>query len=220
MQCDEARERIDALHDGELAGEMRQNLLAHLDGCAACAQRVADAKRLQQQLVLAGEPAPRALLERTRAALAAEAQPIAVAAPRPRDLAPGRLRPLARQLAALVAAAVFSVLATWWVLQRSDSRAAIEHDAFTAHFRSLVQDNTIQIASADTHTVKPWFAGRLEFSPVVRDLSGEGFTLAGGRLDYIAGRRVAALVYRRRLHMVTVFTWPAANAEDSRPFAA
>jgi anti-sigma factor RsiW len=75
--------------------------------------------------------------------------------------------------------------------------------------RALLQDNAVQIASLDTHTVKPWFAGRLEFSPVVKDLAAEGFQLVGGRLDYVGGRRVAALVYRRHLHQVSVFIWPA-----------
>ena len=85
----------------------------------------------------------------------------------------------------------------------------VSHDVLAAHVRSLLQDNAVQIASLDTHTVKPWFAGRLEFSPVVKDLSTEGFQLVGGRLDYVDRQRVAALVYGRRLHQISVFAWPS-----------
>ena len=83
--------------------------------------------------------------------------------------------------------------------------------------RSLLQESPIQVASSEAHTDKPWFAGRLEFAPSVKDLTAEGFPLAGARLDYIGDRRVAALVYHRRLHVVNVFEWPATDGADSAP---
>jgi anti-sigma factor RsiW len=93
----------------------------------------------------------------------------------------------------------------------------LEEQLLAAHVRSLIQDTPIQVASSDSHTVKPWFAGRVDFAPEVKDLTADGFPLLGGRLDYVDERRVGVLVYRRRLHVINVFMWPAASAEPSGP---
>ena len=133
----------------------------------------------------------------------------------------GRL-PLRRWLgrvAALLVLCALIVAAAVHMMSRMDSTALLERDVLAAHVRSLLQDSPTQVASSEAHTVRPWFAGRLEFAPTVKDLAAEGFPLAGARLDYIGERRVAALVYRRRLHVVNVFVWPAADAADSTPRA-
>lgn len=119
--------------------------------------------------------------------------------------------------AAVVAACLASVVATWLVLRAADERSQVERDVLSAHIRSLLQDRPVQVASSDIHMVKPWFAGRIEFAPAVADLAANGFPLAGGRVDFVGGRRVAGLVYHRRRHVVTVFMWPADGAQDGRP---
>jgi anti-sigma factor RsiW len=126
-------------------------------------------------------------------------------------------RGLANRAAALAAACFVSVLATWWVMDAARQSGAIERDIVSAHVRSLLQDTPIQVASSDQHTVRPWFAGRTDFAPNVKDLTAEGFPLIGGRLDYVAGRRVAATVYKRNLHVINLFMWPAGTTADRGP---
>src|SRR5262245_55035967 len=210
MRCDEAHQLISASIDGEVSAASAEKLREHTDGCTACAGLQADFRRLSQQLKSAGrEILPARLESRVRLALSEAANDA-----RP---AGSHRRPWLRQLAAMAAVCLIAVFGTWTVTRHFDAETRIEQDVLAAHVRSLLQDSPIQVASGDPHSVKPWFNGRVEFAPEVKDPSAEGFPLAGARLDYIDGRRVAALVYKRRLHVVNVFVWPSPTPGDVAP---
>lgn len=231
MHCDRARLNIGMLLDGELPAGERETLGTHTAHCPECSRYREELMRMRGYLKDARERAPLALLDRVRASLeieAAHSKDIAPAAPLTKhrsatDVA-GRLRhglqPYLRQAAVVLIACAISISGTWWWTGRTGIYDALAHDALAAHVRALLQDNAVQVASLDTHTVKPWFAGRLEYTPVVKDLSAQGFQLIGGRLDFIDGRRVATLVYRRRLHQISVFIWPSTSSDSIAPSQA
>lgn len=216
MRCnDELRLRIGALLDDELLPGEREELVAHIAECADCARYRSDLQGLRSRVRELREAAPASLAHRLRARLEVEAAEAPLPRARPGLTAMvanwlGRyLQSYYRPAFAMLAVAMLSAAAALWWAGRAQDQQVLAHDVLAAHVRSLLQDNAVQVASLDTHTVKPWFAGRLDYTPVVKDLAEEGFKLIGGRLDYVDGRRVAALVYMRRLHKINLFIWPA-----------
>jgi len=216
MNCDDARPLLDRFADGELDNDSLARLERHLGDCPACRAALARIEGQRQALRQALErhrasPA----LRRSVEAMVAEAP----AATRPR---PDRRRFLAAIAASLLAASLAGSGVTY-VLTRSalgpGSMDRIAEDIVASHMRSLAAASPIDVASSDRHTVKPWFAGRIDISPPVTDFAAQGFALVGGRLDYVAARPVAVVVYRHREHLIQLYALPAQGAADPQRLA-
>jgi len=210
MHCERVRELLSPYLDEALPAQDRSVLAAHLESCPGCARFAADLRRLARTLSAVGrQGTPPSLQVRLRRTLAGAQPPpsrrSARPPPWPRPRAAGWV---ARRAAPIMAACALTAVATWWLLSLAEPEARLQHDVLAAHMRALLQESPTQVASADTHWIKPWFSGRVDFSPSVTDLSAEGFLLLGARLDYVGDRRVGVLVYRRRQHSIDVFVWP------------
>ena len=206
MMCDDAGLLLHAYLDDELDAADSAAMARHLSECAACKARYETYAIMQKAL---SEPT---LYRRAPDALRAQwTTPPAPSTPSTVTPLPVRRRsfvPLAAA-AGFVAAMLLSVPAWLHWLPSRGTGDAIVAQAISGHVRSLQGEHLMDVISTDQHTVKPWFEGKLDFSPRVKDLAGEGFPLAGGRLDALEGHSVAALVYKRRLHDINLFQWPA-----------
>jgi mycothiol system anti-sigma-R factor len=203
MSCEDVQENLSAFLDGALPHERQRAIEAHLASCPKCAGQLEDYReiaRVLREKVM--ERAPAGLQERIRAEITRQAG----------DNPPSHrwwLGQRAARAAALLLVAGLSATGGWFAATTGLQTTTLAHDVATAHIRSLLQDNLTHIASSDRHVVKPWFAGRLDFAAPVQDLNGHGFPLRGGRLEYIGSQRVAAMVYMRRQHVISLFAWPA-----------
>ena len=136
------------------------------------------------------------------------------------DLRPPRRFALTGASALAIAACVLISALSFQLGRLSDrglTDSTITEEVVSGHVRSLMAAHLFDVRSTDQHTVKPWFEGKLDFGPVVKDFVDKGFALVGGRLDYVGGRVVVALVYQHGQHFINVFEWPAQDASDSAP---
>lgn len=228
MQCSDSRLLIHAYLDNELGAGDSVRLNRHIADCAACARELERQSLLQDALhrakpaLASGDALPEALRARILASLPLpEAASAAPASPllRPRP-SMHRRQALSFALAASALLLLGGGFGVAWQRHLSATSgtegAAMIAEVVSDHVRSLQPQHLTDVLTSDQHTVKPWFDGKLDFSPQVRDLDAAGFVLVGGRLDVLHGRRVAAIVYRRRLHPINLFQF-VAQGPDTAP---
>lgn len=207
MSCELTQTSLHGYLDGELGAERAAEFERHLEHCPQCLAELEAQETLRKALNQPGmyERAPEGLRRRVREA--------------------GRVRsevvPLGRSWRwgwlAAAAAALVVALASWGVVNvlRNRTTNALAAELVDAHLRSLQGNHLEDVVSTDQHTVKPWFDGKIDFAPPVEDLAGDGFPLQGGRVEFVRGRDSAALVYGRRKHVINVFVWPEAGADEA-----
>jgi anti-sigma factor RsiW len=198
MTCRETKNLLNAYVDGELDSAGSLGVEKHVQGCASCLTDVENLHALASAIENGGLrfTAPQRLKTNVQAAIS-EANP-----------APTRSIFNWRWASAVAAAVLIVFVSMQWL---RPSQEMLVNEIVSSHVRSMMANHITDVASSDRHTVKPWFGGKLDYSPPVKDLTEQGFRLVGGRLDYVDSRPVAALVYQRSQHLINLFVWPSNN---------
>jgi len=220
MDCTQIQNLVSPYIDSQLAAEKAAELERHLETCEACRTLVNAERRISAAIRHQGE--------RFRAPAHLKARILSEIDRKSRRSAWNDLRmlgagwnPVALAASLLLTVLASSAVTSTYLANSSASRGheALMQEVVAGQIRSLMAEHLTDVASSDQHTVKPWFNGKLDFSPPVSDLTAEGFPLVGGRLDYLDRRQVAVLVYRHRQHVINLFIWPE-DGEEQPTFAA
>jgi anti-sigma factor RsiW len=203
MTCKETKDLLNAYVDGELDSAGSLSVENHVQRCTSCLADMENLRGLSSAIQNGGLrfTAPPHLKRKMQAAI--------------RAAHPEVKRPFfdwgwasAFASAALVAVLGFALTTQW---KSSSAETLLVDDIISSHVRSMMANHITDVASSDSHTVKPWFGGKLDYSPPAKDLTAQGFRLVGGRMDYLDNRPVAAVVYQRSQHFINLFVWPSSN---------
>lgn len=204
VTCEEVQELIHAYIDGELGLVPTLEIEDHLGVCETCRSEHQGHSNVRA-LVQGGTQyfrAPELLKKRIK-----------------KQIKPSRSTFASRPWLAIAATVILAVsgVLSWSIFSaRSQSHYddQLAQEVVSSHIRSMMLDHLVDVPSSDQHTVKPWFNGKLDFAPEVKDFADQGFPLVGGRLDYVDNRTVAALVYQRRKHSINLFIWPSSRTDQ------